>query len=75
MTPFPVNISRSIDAPTVPNNTPRNPPSCCFTSCFTVSLTPLINTPEFFSDFISSFEITKVIPFSALTNHRSRIFL
>ena len=50
--------------------------------CFTVSLTPSINTFEFPSDFmillissISSFQMTKVIPFSALTTPRLRIFL
>ena len=28
---------------------PRNPPSCCFISCFTVSVTPSINRPDFHS--------------------------
>ena len=28
------------------NKSPRNPPSCFFISCFTVSVTPSINTPE-----------------------------
>ena len=44
-------------------------------SCFTVLLTPSINTPEFPNDFmiliissISLFEMTKVIQFPALTN-------
>ena len=29
---------------------PRNPPSCFFISCFTVSLSPSINRPDFSSD-------------------------
>ena len=44
-----------------------------FISCFTVSVTPSINTPESSNDFtiliislISSFEINKVNPFPAL---------
>ena len=28
------------------NRAPRNLPSCFFVSCFTVSVTPSINTPE-----------------------------
>ena len=28
------------------NKAPRNRPSCFFISCFTVSVTPSINTPE-----------------------------
>ena len=56
------------------NNAGRNPPSCFFISSFTVSVTPLINTFEYSNDymiliisFISSFEISKVNPFPALT--------
>ena len=32
---------------------PRNPPSCFSISCFTVPLTPSINTPESSSDLMS----------------------
>ena len=52
---------------------PRNPYSCFFISCFTVSITPSINTRESSNDFmiliisfISSFEISKN-PFFAPT--------
>ena len=50
---------------------PRNPPSCFLISCFTISLTPPINTPEFSSDFMilistPSFRMTKQVPFPAL---------
>ena len=45
-----------------------------FFSCFTVLVTPSVNTPKSYSDFtiliiscISSFEINKVNPFPALT--------
>ena len=31
---------------------PRNPSSCSFISCFTVSVTPSINSPESFNYFI-----------------------
>ena len=51
------------------NKAPRNLPFCFFISCFTVSVTPSINTPESSNDFvvlikllISLFEI-KVNPF------------
>ena len=61
---------------------PRNPPSCFFISCFTVSVTPSINTPESSNDFmiviisfIFSFEINKVNPFPALTAPFPLIFL
>ena len=53
---------------------PKNPPSCFFISCFTVSVVPAIKRPGFSSDFTilmisstSSFEMNKVNPFSALT--------
>ena len=56
------------------NKAPRNPPSCIFISSFTVSVTPLINTPKSSNDFmiliisfISSFKIKEVNPFHALT--------
>ena len=42
MNPFPVNIFPSIEAPKVPNNVPRNPPSCLLIACFPISLTPSI---------------------------------
>ena len=58
------------------NKAPRNPPSCFFISCFTVSVTPSINTPESSNDiitliksYISSFEISKINPFPALAAH------
>ena len=64
------------------NKAPRNPPSCFFISCFTVSVTPSINTPESSNDFmiliisfISSFEVSKVNPFPALTVSFPLIFL
>ena len=53
---------------------PRSPPSCFFMSCFTVSVIPSINTPEYFNyfmiwliSFISSFEIKKLNTSPALT--------
>ena len=56
------------------NKTPRNPTSYFLISCFTVSLSPSINTTEssngfiiFIISFIFSFEISKVNPFPALT--------
>ena len=52
ITLFPVNIFANIDMPKAPNNMPRIPPSCFLFSCFTVSLTPSINLPEFSSGFI-----------------------
>ena len=65
-----------------PNKALRNPRSCFFISCFTVLVTPSINTPESPNDFmiliisfISSFEINKVNPFPALTALFPRIFL
>ena len=61
---------------------PRNPLSYFFISCFTVSVTPSINTPESSYDFmiliisfISSFEVNKVNPFPALTAPFRLIFL
>ena len=55
------------------NKAPRNPPSLFFISCFTVSVTQSINTPESSNDFIiliisfiSSFEINKINPLPAL---------
>ena len=64
------------------NEVARNPPSCFFISCFTVSVTPSINTHESSNDFIvsiilfiSSFEINKVNPFLALITPFSLIFL
>ena len=52
------------------NKAPRNLSSYFFVSCFTVSVTPSINTPESSNDFmvliisfISSLEINKVNPF------------
>ena len=60
----------------------RNLPSCFFISCFTVSVTPSIGTPESSNDFvililsfISLFEINKVNPFPALTAPFPHIFL
>ena len=63
-----ISSSCSHDVPKVPNKIlPRNPPSCLFVSCFTVSLPSSFNKPEFSSDFmmlmlssISSFKMTKV---------------
>ena len=56
------------------NKAARNPPSRFFTSCFTASVTPSINTPESSKNFtilitssISSFKIRKVNPFPPLT--------
>ena len=53
-----------------------------FISCFTASVTPSINTPKSFSDFmiliisfIFSFEVNKVNPFPALTGPIPPIFL
>ena len=46
ITPFPVNIFPNIDAPKVPNNIPKYTLSF-FISCFTASVLPAINTPEF----------------------------
>ena len=43
--PFPVNIFPYIKKLKVPNKILRNPPSYFSISCFTVSLTPSINTP------------------------------
>ena len=63
------------------NEVPRDLPSCFFISCFTVSVTQSINTPESFNDFmilisfISSFEIKKVNSFPALTAPFPPIFL
>ena len=64
------------------NKAPTNPPSCCFISCFTVSVTPSINTPEVSNDFmiliisvISSFEKNKLKHFPALAALFPVIFL
>ena len=52
------------EASTGVDKIPKKLPSCCFISCFTVSVTPLINRTESSNDFlmlmipfISSFEI------------------
>ena len=45
LTPFQVKIFPNIDAPKVFSSIPRNSCSRFFISCFTVSLTPSINTP------------------------------
>ena len=59
----------------------RNPLSCFFISCFTISLAPSINRPDFSSDstiliisYISSFEINKVNVLPALTDPCPAIF-
>ena len=59
----------------------RNPPSYTFISCFTVSVTPSVNTPEASNDFMiliisfkCSFEINKAKPFPAFTTYFSLIF-
>ena len=64
------------------NKASGNMPSCSFISCFTVSVTPLINTPEssnyfmiLIISFISSFEIDKVNPFTVLRAPFPLIFL
>ena len=61
---------------------PRNPPCCSFISCFTISVAPLVNRPNFSSDStilimssVSSFEIKKVKLFPALTTPFPLIFL
>ena len=61
---------------------PRNPSSSFFTSYFTVSVTPSINTPESSNDFmiliisfISSFEINKLNRLPTLTAPLPLIFL
>ena len=61
MTSFPVNIFPNIDALKVPNIIPRSPSSCFFILCFTVSLTPPIDTLEFSTDimFLIIFSISK----------------
>ena len=48
--PFPVNIFRNIEALNVPNNIPRNLPTCIFISFFTVSVISSSNTPELSSN-------------------------
>ena len=61
----------------------RNPPFCCFFySCFTVLVTPSINTPEsciylmiLIKSFLTSFEIYKVNPLSVVTSPFSLIVL
>ena len=61
---------------------PRNLPSFLFIFCFTVSVAPSNNRPDFSSDstnliisFICSFEMNKVNSFPALTVPRPLIFL
>ena len=61
---------------------PGHPRSCFFISCFTVSVAPSINRPNFFSDpttliipFMSLFEVNKVNPFLALATPCLLIFL
>ena len=61
---------------------PRNPPSCFFISCFTVSVTPSIDTPKSSNNliiliisFISSIEINKLNPFPAVIAPFTLIFL
>ena len=63
------------------NKGPRNLPSRFFISCFTVSVTPLINTRKssnhfmILISFISSFEMNKVNTFPALKAPFPLIFL
>ena len=64
------------------NKALRNPSSCFFIPCFSVSVTPSINTPEWSNDFmiliisfISSFEINKVNLIPALADPFPLIFL
>ena len=64
------------------NKVPRNPLYYFFISCFTVSVTPLINTLESSNEFIilvipfiSSFKINRINPFPALTATFPLIFL
>ena len=47
ITSFPFKIFPNVESPKVPNNKPRDPPSCLFILCFTVSLTPLKKHPNF----------------------------
>ena len=70
------------EAANAANKATRNPPSCFFISCFNVSVTPSINTPEssnyfmiLIISFVSSFVINEVNPFPALTAPFSLIFL
>ena len=63
----------NIDSPEVSNNIPGNPCSCFLISCFVVSRTPSIMVLIISS--ISSFEMTSVIYFSALTTPGPCIFL
>ena len=73
MTLFPVNIFYKIEAPKFPNNNKISQEIHLLVT-FTVSLTPSINIPGFFSDFMilimsskSSFKIIKVVLFLGLT--------
>ena len=66
-----------IDAKKVPSNLS----SCFFISCFTVPVTPSVNRPEFFYDFvililsISSLQMNKVNLIPALTAAAPALFL
>ena len=89
LTPFPLILFTTGEVTGCTNeaaegakNAQRNPPSCFFISCFTVSVNPSINTPESSNDlmvliisFTSSFQINKSNPFSALTTPFPLIFL
>ena len=89
LTPLPLKlftteeiIGCTIEAAKGANKAPRSPPSCFFILCFTVSVTPSINTLECSNDFmiliisfISSFEVNKGNLFPALTAPFPLIFL
>ena len=66
----------------IANQAPKDLSSCFFISCFTVSVTPSIKTPESSNDFmiltisfISLFEINKINRFPTLTATFPLIFL
>ena len=72
----------TIEAAKGANNSPKNPPSYFFISCFTVSVTPSINTHKSSNDFMvliisfkSSLETNNANPFPALTAPFLLIFL
>ena len=89
MTPFPALVTPFPKIPKIPflftkeeatgatseaAKAPRNPPSYFFISCFTVSVTPSINTSKFSSDFMiliilsmQTNKMNKVNLFPALT--------